>query len=103
MRPRNILLMGVSGSGTTTIGRRLADRLAAFLAAATVPVSRDKGPKQIQVDLRPDVLDLALEEGALWLHLRKGSPVLLAAHLLGIEVEAARALEIRKTAALLEG
>ena len=79
----------------------LADRLAAFLAAATVPISRDKGQKQIQVDLRTDVLDLALENDALWLHLRKGSPVLLAAHLLGIEVEAARALEIRKTAALL--
>ena len=79
----------------------LAGRLAAFLAAATVPVSRDKGQKQVQVDLRPDVLDLALENDALWLHLRKGSPVLLAAHLLGIEVEAARALDIRKTAALL--
>jgi radical SAM family uncharacterized protein/radical SAM-linked protein len=79
----------------------LAGRVAAFLAAPTVTVSRDKGHKQVEVDLRPDVLDLDLKDGALWLHLRKGSPVLLAAHLLGIGVEAARAVEIRKTAALL--
>ena len=31
----------------------------------------------------------------------RGHPVLLAAHLLGVDVETARALEIRKTAALL--
>jgi len=79
----------------------LAGRVAAFLASSTVTVSRDKGHKQVEVDLRPDVLDLELEDGVLWLRLRKGSPVLLAAHLLGLEVEAARALEIRKTAALL--
>ena len=79
----------------------LAGRVAAFLAASSVPVTRLKGHKTVTIDLRPDVLDLVLATDALWLHLRKGSPALLAAHLLGITTEAARSLEIRKTAALL--
>ncbi|AMV71168.1 TIGR03960 family B12-binding radical SAM protein [Desulfuromonas carbonis] len=79
----------------------LAARVATFLAATSLPVTRSKGHKTVTVDLRPEVLDLVLEKDVLWLHLRKGSPALLAAHLLGITSEAARSLEIRKTAALL--
>jgi hypothetical protein len=62
---------------------------------------KDKGGRRIAIDLRPEVLALDIEDGALWLHLRKGSPALLAAHLLGCEAGRARSLEIRKTAVRL--
>jgi hypothetical protein len=80
----------------------LAGRLAAFLAAAEVPVTREKGTKSVELDLRRDVHGLELADGALWLIVAKGSPVRLAAHLLGLEPEAARELRIRKTAVVLE-
>jgi radical SAM-linked protein len=76
----------------------LAQRLEAFLAAEAVPVTRQKGAKAVAVDLRRDVAGLELADGALWLRLAKGSPTLLAAHLLGTS---ARALRIRKTAVVL--
>ncbi len=75
----------------------LPQRLTDFLARETVPVSKEKGRQTITVDLRPDVIDLTLEDGALLLHLRRGSPALLAAHLLGLPVLEARELRIRKT------
>ena len=55
----------------------------------------------VALDLRRDVLDLELVDGALWLTVAKGSPVRLAAHLLGLSPEAARTLRIRKTAVVL--
>ena len=80
----------------------LAARLAAFLAAEAVPATREKGNgRSVAVDLRPGVLDLQLTGGVLILRLAKGSPVLLAAHLLGLQGEAARQLRIRKTAVVL--
>jgi len=79
----------------------LAGRLAAFLAAAEVPVTREKGTKSVELDLRRDVHDLELADGALWMTVAKGSPVRLAAHLLGLSPEAARELRIRKTAVVL--
>jgi hypothetical protein len=79
----------------------LAGRLSTFLAAAEVPATREKGPSSVTVDLRRDVLHLELDDGALWLTVAKGSPVRLAAHLLGLSPEAARELRIRKTAVVL--
>jgi radical SAM-linked protein len=79
----------------------LAGRLAAFFAAAEVPVTREKGTKSVELDLRRDVHDLELADGALWMTIAKGSPVRLAAHLLGLSPEAARELRIRKTAVVL--
>jgi radical SAM-linked protein len=79
----------------------LAERLAAFLAADQVTVTREKEGKSVEVDLRRGVLDLELADGALWLTVAKGSPVRLAAHLLGLAPEAARELRIRKTAVVL--
>jgi radical SAM-linked protein len=76
-------------------------RLRAFLDASSVMAEKDKGGRRIAIDLRPEVLALDIEDGALWLHLRKGSPALLAAHLLGCEAGRARSLEIRKTAVRL--
>jgi len=80
----------------------LAGRLAAFLSAAEVPVIKEKGGRQVSVDLRRDVHALEIADGALWLRVAKGSPVLLTAHLLGLEVEAARGLRIRKAGVVLE-
>jgi radical SAM-linked protein len=79
------------------LDRRLED----FLASSEVPVSRDKGGKSVSVDLRPDVIGLEVADGALLLTMVKGSPTLLAAHLLGLTVEGARSLRIRKTAVVL--
>jgi radical SAM-linked protein len=79
------------------LDRRLED----FLAAGEVPVSRDKGGKRVNFDLRPDVIGLELADGALLLTMVKGSPTRLTEHLLGLTVEEARSLRIRKTAVVL--
>jgi radical SAM family uncharacterized protein/radical SAM-linked protein len=79
----------------------LAERIAAFLAATACPVEREKGRKQQTVDLRRDTIKVELEGGALWLQLAKGSPVVLAAHLLGLDQDGARALRLTKTAVTL--
>jgi radical SAM-linked protein len=79
----------------------LTARLASFLAADKVPATREKEGKSVEVDLRQNVLDLEVDAGALWLTVAKGSPVRLAAHLLGLAPEAARELRIRKTAVVL--
>jgi radical SAM family uncharacterized protein/radical SAM-linked protein len=76
-------------------------RLEEFLASDAIPVERTKGGKSVTVDLRPDVLGLELAGDALLLRVAKGSPTLLAAHLLGISPEEGRALRIRKTAVVL--
>jgi radical SAM-linked protein len=78
----------------------LTARVAAFLSRDTVPVMRERGRQTVTVDLRPDVLDLVLEEGGLRLHMRRGSPALLAVHLLGLSMPDARDLRIRKTGVL---
>ncbi len=81
----------------------LAERLAACLAAEQVRVERDKGNRSVSVDLRPDIVDLELTDHALLLTMAKGSPVLLAAHLLGATPDEARRLRIRKTGVALDG
>lgn len=79
----------------------LPERLDAFLTAGSVPGVRHKNGKALEVDLRPGVLDLQLDGGLLYLVLEKGSPVPVAAHLLELDAEAARALPMRKTAVVL--
>jgi hypothetical protein len=79
------------------LDRRLED----FLAAGEVPVSRDKGGKRVNVDLRPNVVDLQYADNALLLTMVKGSPTQLTAHLLGLTAEEVRSLRIRKTAVVL--
>ena len=80
----------------STAPPELAERLTAFLAADEVKVHRQKGRQSQTLDLRPDVIDLALEDGALLLTMAKGSPAFLSAHLLGISPDEARRLGIRK-------
>jgi len=82
---------------------RLEAALAAFLAAERVVVVRPKGKRSVEVDIRPWVESLRLEGGALHMVLRRGSPVVLAAYLLGIDFEQARELNLRKTAIELVG
>jgi radical SAM family uncharacterized protein/radical SAM-linked protein len=79
----------------------LGERLAAFLAQESVPATREKGGREVSIDLRPEVAGLELTAGALQITLRRGSPVPLAAHLLGLTPVAARDLRIRKVAVIL--
>lgn len=79
----------------------LAGRLSEFLAAASVPVERLKKGRAIVIDLRPWVVAAELDETALWLTLNGGSPLPVAAHLLGRPSEEVRALGICKTAVTL--
>lgn len=74
----------------------LPARLAEFLSRETVPATREKGGKSITVDLRPDVVDLFVEENTLNLVLAKGSPATVAGHLLGLSLDQVRQLRIRK-------
>jgi radical SAM family uncharacterized protein/radical SAM-linked protein len=84
-----------------TVPPRLAaglnESIVAFLAAETVTGQRDKGQKGVQsVELRRNTTDVSFDGSLLHLHLVKGSPMILAAHLLGITSEAMRLLEVRK-------
>jgi len=79
----------------------LPARLAAFLDEETVIVQRLKKGRPISIDLRPWVTALDLDTHALWLTLVSGSPLPVAAHLLGLGIEAVRALGVCKTAVTL--
>ena len=85
-----------------TVPADLEDRVADFLAAETRVVEKLKGGKPVAVDLRREVRALELGDGTLRMTLAKGSPTLLAGHLLGLEQEQARGLRIRKLATLLQ-
>jgi radical SAM family uncharacterized protein/radical SAM-linked protein len=76
----------------------LPARLTAFLAADDVVVERQRGEKKSIVDLRPDVAGAELCDGTLNFRLRRGSPVPVVAHFLGIQEDAVRRLRIRKSA-----
>ena len=77
-------------------GRELQSRVEALLAAEQIPVTRPKGKRTIEVDIRPWVESLELQGDTLIMVLVHGSPILVAAHLLGIDFEQARELNIRK-------
>lgn len=79
----------------------LPQRLATFLAAETVVVERMKKNRPVTIDLRPWVARLELGADALWLTLGSGSPLPVAAHLLGLPIEEVRALGVCKTAVTL--
>ncbi len=75
----------------------LLARMALFLEAETVAATRDKGNgRTIEVDLRPGVTDLELDGDTLCMTLSKGSPTLLAGHLLELSQNEVRRLKIRK-------
>ena len=84
-----------------TVPDDLPARIAAFLAATDCPREREKGRKIQTVDLRHNTVGVELADGALWLRLAKGSPTVLAAHLLGLSGDEVRTLRLRKTAVVL--
>ncbi len=79
----------------------VGQRTQAFLAAASVELTRTRQGRSESLDLRPWVEVLTVDESALWLTLTKGSPLPVAAHLLDLPIEAVRALGICKTAITL--
>jgi radical SAM family uncharacterized protein/radical SAM-linked protein len=80
----------------------LAERIASFLAAERVPVTRQKKGREEQLDLRPEVLAISIIENELELELKKGSPLQVAAWLLQLDIEAVRRLQVRKIAITLK-
>jgi len=72
--------------------------LEVFLESESVILTRAKGKGTVEVDVRPWVESLELKDGVLLMVMRRGSPILVAAHLLGLDFEQARELGMRKTA-----
>ncbi|WP_316348947.1 TIGR03960 family B12-binding radical SAM protein [Desulfuromonas acetoxidans] len=85
-----------------TVRQRVHEQIDPFLDADHVIVQRNKGNKVVEMDIRGDVEALRLEQNALIMTLRKGSPVAIAAHLLGLSDHEVRSLRICKTAVTLE-
>jgi len=79
----------------------LPSRIEAFLDASVVPGVREKGGKEIAVDLRRDVLAIEPTDDAIRLTMRKGSPIPVTAYLLGLDPADIRGLDIRKVATIL--
>ncbi|MEJ2525864.1 MAG: TIGR03936 family radical SAM-associated protein, partial [Desulfuromonadales bacterium] len=73
------------------------DQLHTFLAQATVMATRQKKRRSETIDLRPWVVDLQRQNDRLVMTLRAGSPLFLAAYLLGKDPEEVRTLRICKT------
>jgi radical SAM family uncharacterized protein/radical SAM-linked protein len=76
----------------------LEQRLADFLRQDMVVARRPKKKGTAEIDLRPWVSDLQLQDNLLWMKMHSGSPLFLAAFLLGKDVEDVRSLGICKTA-----
>ena len=81
----------------------LAERISTFLAAEQILVARIKKEVVKQVDIRSDVLKLLHLDQELEIELVKGSPLQVAANLLGLDVETIRRLGVRKTGITLKG
>ncbi|PLX97007.1 MAG: B12-binding domain-containing radical SAM protein [Desulfuromonas sp.] len=88
---------------TVTLPHDFEARIEGFMAAESVTVARIKGKQSFDYDLRPLVLALTYESAGQELHmrLRKGSPLRIAGHLLGLKEEASRQLRAVKIAASL--
>ncbi|PLX77715.1 MAG: B12-binding domain-containing radical SAM protein [Desulfuromonas sp.] len=76
----------------------LATRIDMFLKADSVVVLRHKQKRSIEVDLRPWVVDLKVKGQQLSMKMAHGSPLVLAGHLLQMDVEQVRSLGICKLA-----
>ncbi|MDY0212173.1 MAG: TIGR03960 family B12-binding radical SAM protein, partial [Desulfuromonadaceae bacterium] len=72
-------------------------RINAALRAESILHTRTKKDKQVEVDLRPDIADLNLDQSGLELTLYKGSPVVVTAYLLRVTQEQVRSMGMCKT------
>jgi hypothetical protein len=75
----------------------------AFLESESIPFRRMKKNREIDVDLRADVIDISVDEKNLELTLKKGSPFGVLAWLLQIGEAEARQLEVRKISVTMHG
>ena len=84
------------------ISADLEQKIAGFLASERVDAVQIKKGLEKKIDLRGDVIAIELVADELELKLIKGSPLRVAAHLFGLDVESVRQLGVRKTAILLK-
>ncbi|MEJ2198086.1 MAG: TIGR03960 family B12-binding radical SAM protein [Desulfuromonadales bacterium] len=77
-------------------------RLKDFMQQDSVITTRTKKNRQEKIDLRPWVLDLQCRDQQLWMELKSGSPLFLAAYLMEQEIEDVRTLGICKTSIQLK-
>ena len=80
----------------------LEARITAFLTAESLPLKRIKKGREEELDVRPDLVALDLNNGVLGVELKKGSPLLVAAALLDLDVEAVRRLGVHKSGVRLQ-
>ncbi|WP_321394069.1 TIGR03960 family B12-binding radical SAM protein [uncultured Desulfuromusa sp.] len=85
-----------------TVTDNLQQRIADFLAADQILVAQLKKGREIEVDVRSGVLDLCQIDAELQIELVKGSPLRVAAYLLGTDIETIRRYGVRKTGIVLK-
>lgn len=78
------------------VAEDLNQRIVDFLDADQIVISQIKKEREIQVNIRPGVLDLGLVGSELQIELIKGSPLRVAAYLLGLDIETIRRFGVRK-------
>lgn len=86
-----------------SVPQDLSERIEKSLAAEKLLINRVKKGKEEQLDIAPDLVDLAVSDGRLRVELKKGSPLLVAAWLLDSDVEEIRRLGVHKTGVTLKG
>lgn len=80
----------------------LDKRIASYLNAEVLMLKRIKKGREEELDFAPNLVDLFVKEGHLGIELKKGSPLLVAAHLLGKTVEEIRSLGVHKSGITLK-
>jgi len=76
----------------------LCERIETFLAMETLSFDRPRGGRTVCVDLRPDVISVALTGDRLEIRMRKGNPLYLCSWLLQLPAEKVRGMELKKVA-----
>lgn len=80
----------------------LEERIASYLNAEVLLLKRIKKGREEEIDVAPALVDLFVKEGQLGVELKKGSPLLVAAHLLDRNVEEIRCLGVHKSGITLK-
>jgi homoserine trans-succinylase len=79
------------------VTEELDQQIADFLAAEEIVITRVKKGKEKRTNIRPDILNIVRDGNEIEIELIKGSPLQVAAQLLGMDVEDVRRLGVRKT------